>query len=350
MASAAIDGQGVLGDRFAEFRNLGLVLGDAGTAAAPLGDFSLPLSVGLIDQSAHPNSQVLGFAVPERAAGAVLPGGAFGASSMNQLIESQPTASGGQTVLQVRGVAVTGTGLRVRFNQPIDLARLARQAEADGALRSSQIVILRGDQVVRGLIVPDPDGAGFSFVPDSGPLPRGEYSVVLRSRADGFVNLRGELLDGNYDGVAGGDYRARFSVETVLPVRAERLAPAAPSASPVDPMLQQSTGAHFVADPTEGVDGTELLNTLLGGFGGMSMLAASLGPWGAAVPKRRNAARATPAARRRAAAAPADAPRVRTERPADGIVSMPLAQPAPRWVAGWVDRGAQRGNDWRIKL
>jgi hypothetical protein len=321
-----------------------------GLAAGSTGSYGTVMTVGLSEQSAHPYSQALSFAVAEGTAAGNLAGGPLTAQAMNQLVESQPTAAGANRTLQVKGVAVTGGSVRVRFNQPVDLGRLATQSDASGALRSTQVVVLRGDRVVPGMLIPDPDGAGFSFIPDGGPLLRGEYTLLLRSSADGFVNARGELLDGDYDNRAGGDYRARFKVEALPALLATGTEPAA-----ADPMLRQSTGLPFVADHAESIpqQGDALMNTLLGGAGGVSMLAASLGPWGLALP-RRTRPRRVPAAgspgkpgKPGSGAAPI---RVRSGPVVPDATAAALAHKPAAWVAGWLDGQTPRGNDWRIRL
>jgi hypothetical protein len=273
------------------------------------------LSVTFTELSAHPHSQVVGFAKPE-----VAPpqgsGPALSAQAMNDLLQTQPTGAG-PLALQVRGVAVTGGSLRVRFNQPIDLARLATVVDAAGAMRSTQVVVTRGDRAIPGLLMPDPDAMGFRFVPDGGPLPAGDYAIHLRSRGNGFVNQRGELLDGDYDGAAGGDYRARFQVEGV----------SLRGSLPELPAGAQRAEAEADAVPWD---------TLLGGAGGVSMLMAGLLP-ALGAPRRRGAWPAEPP------------PRLRQERdqPAG---AQPLQRPQAAWLAGWLNTQPPSGNDWRIRL
>ena len=277
--------------------------------SSPVPTLGSGFTVSLAELSAHPHSQVMGFAKPETAP-APAAGPALTAQAMNELIESQPTGAG-SVALQVRGVAVTGGSLRVRFNQPLDLARLATVVDGGGAMRSTQVVVMRGDQAVPGLLLPDPDAMGFRFVPDGGPLPAGDYAIQMRSRNDGFVNQRGELLDGDYDGAAGGDYRARFQVEGVS-LRSQ--APEAP-------------GATAVAEAPS-------WETLLGGAGGVSMLMAGLLP---AAPRRRPSHPAAPV------------PQLRRERALPQAMQ-PLQRPTAGWLAGWLDAQPSPGNDWRIRL
>ena len=196
-------------------------------------------------------------------------------------------------------------------------------------MRSPQVLLLRGGEPLRGIIVPDPDGAGFSFVPEAGgPLPAGDYQLLLRSRADGFVNLRGQLLDGDYDGAAGGDYRATFKVQGVGSLLADALPAADRAAAPL-----QREHRHRAAARRRG-----------GRRGRPAELAARRcrrrvdadgqpGPWGSAVPQR-----AAPggAARRTQGAEPI---RIRTE-PGAALPDMRLARRNAGWVQDWVDAQA----------
>jgi hypothetical protein len=50
------------------------------------------------------------------------------------------------------------------------------------------------------------------FIRTGGPLVTDDYTLMLRSAADGFANAAGELLDGDNDGTPGGDYIANFTV------------------------------------------------------------------------------------------------------------------------------------------
>ena len=50
------------------------------------------------------------------------------------------------------------------------------------------------------------------FLATGGPIPGDTYNVTLTSSAAGFVNTAGTLLDGNVDGVAGGNFTAQLVV------------------------------------------------------------------------------------------------------------------------------------------
>ena len=335
-----------------------LLYGGGTVVQAPAASlYNVDFSVGVRDLSAHPYSQATGFGDAQGMASGSTHGGS-GIDNVEALLQAHPPGAGStaERNLQVRGVVVTGGSVRVRFNQAIDLGRLERHVDAAGAMRSAQVLVLRNGEPVRGMIVPDPDGAGFSFVPEAGgPLPAGDYQLLLRSRADGFVNLRGQLLDGDYDGQAGGDYRARFKVQGVAGLLADAL-PAAPALP--QPGFNESTGLALqpAAAAPESVD---MLSSLLGGAGGVSMLMASLGPWGTAVPQPRRLQPKPRAARRRAAPlASASSAALQAAVPIRVDTRASAALPAGRlahrpagWMRDWVDpQGPAAHNDWRIRL
>ena len=181
---------------------------------------------------------------------------------------------------------------------------------------------------------------------------------VLRGGRRRFVSLRGQLLDGDYDGQAGGDYRARFKVQGVAGLMAD-----APPAAPALPRpgFSESTGLALQPAAAE-PESVDMLSSLLGGAGGVSMLMASLGPWGTALPQaarklqpkprvpRRNAAMsATPSA-----ATPTPQPAAPIHVDTRASAALPAARLARRpagWMRDWVDpQGPAAHNDWRIRL
>jgi hypothetical protein len=119
-----------------------------------------------------------------------------------RVAQAAPRTEQQKPALQVRNVVLTDRGLRVRFNQAID----ARKLQPDG------LVVLRGDEPVRGKLVPDPDGEGFRFDAADGSMEPGEYRVVLKAESGAFVTPDGIRLDGDGDGVSGGDFRGQARV------------------------------------------------------------------------------------------------------------------------------------------
>ena len=63
-----------------------------------------------------------------------------------------------------------------------------------------------------GVLVPDPDGEGFRFESASGAMEPGEYRVMLKAESGAFVTADGLRLDGDGDGLSGGDFRGQARV------------------------------------------------------------------------------------------------------------------------------------------
>ena len=215
------------------------------------------LGVDLIDQTAHRSNRVVAVVVADGRPGINADGSApLTAEAMQALIESNPTAAGvagpsSTAALQINSMVATELGLRVRFNQA--LAAAALQAASGSAL-----LLMRGDQVVPGKLVIDPDGEGLRFDTDAGTLPAGEYRVLLRSDSGAFVTPEGSRLDGDYDGRAGGDFQGRFTV------------PVSAGLGAADASSELSYEAQAIKDYAD------IFAALSGGWGGA--MSAALGP------------------------------------------------------------------------
>ncbi len=121
------------------------------------------------------------------------------------------TVEGTPTTLQVSSLTPTRSGLVVEFSGAIAVEGL-NLYEA-GSLGAADLVLTGPDgQEVAGSLIPNAAGTSFTFVATGGPLVAGDYSLTLVSAENAFVGTDGELLDGDGDGTAGGDYVESFSV------------------------------------------------------------------------------------------------------------------------------------------
>lgn len=120
-------------------------------------------------------------------------------------------AVGPSTVLQVANFTQTATGFVIDFNLPIDPTFL-NLYDVD-----PDLVLTRAGATspLKGSIVLDPSRTRLTYVVTSGVLPAGDYTLTLRSAADGFFGAGedGTLLDGNSDRIPGDDYVQNFTVE-----------------------------------------------------------------------------------------------------------------------------------------
>jgi VCBS repeat-containing protein len=314
---------------------------EEGRAQAPV------LSVALVDQSAHLFAQEIGNVVDEteaQARGAFLP---VAIGDVNGLLEREPPAAGKAVTLQVREIDVMGGGLRVRFNQEFD----ARALVADGG-QETRLLVMRDNVRIKGSIMIHEDRHGFTFVVENGHWQDGAYTVRLLSGPKGFANPRGDALDGDKDGKAGGDYRGRFNLQGGALRRAlndvntgEHRAAALPFEAPLalssDMDLSQCWSA--AVDAPEGTEGSSGWAALTGGIGGVAILAATAHGSDKAMLRR------ALAASRRLRDNERDAPFVRIAKPSPAANTL-LTRTAQPWISRWFGQRKSEQNDWRIRL
>ncbi|HXG13293.1 MAG TPA: cohesin domain-containing protein [Gemmataceae bacterium] len=117
------------------------------------------------------------------------------------------------TPLQVASFTPTGDGFTLLFNQSIDPSDL-NLYDAQGASLGPADVTVVGSATgpVRGSLTVNAGRTAIAFLRTGGVLPPDTYTVTLRSAANGFKDAAGNLLDGNRDGMAGGDFVTTFVV------------------------------------------------------------------------------------------------------------------------------------------
>ncbi len=119
--------------------------------------------------------------------------------------------------LQVQSTMPTSSGVVVQFSRPISLSEL--NLYEDGTLGDPDLVLLGPDgQPINGTLIPAKDAQSMTFVATGGPLAAGDYTLTLVSAVNAFTDTDGELLDGNADGTAGGDYVEMFTVSAISEV------------------------------------------------------------------------------------------------------------------------------------
>ena len=111
--------------------------------------------------------------------------------------------------------AATAWGFALRLNDVIATAPL----NLYGAAAPDVTVTGSATGVVKGSLVMDDDGRGFSFIRSGPQLAADRYTVVVRGANDGVVNTRRGALDGDANGTAGGNYSASFTVAAPPAVR-----------------------------------------------------------------------------------------------------------------------------------
>ncbi len=115
----------------------------------------------------------------------------------------------------------SASGFTAEFSEQVNADQL-NLFDTQGQAAGAADVVLHGATTgdVRGSFVVD--GTSIAFVASDGALAPDTYTATLRSAADAFTDLAdGELLDGDGDGAAGGDYVATFTVDAATGVSVE---------------------------------------------------------------------------------------------------------------------------------
>ena len=104
----------------------------------------------------------------------------------------------------------TPSGFTVQFDRPFDSGKMNLHDVQAGTFGPADVVLVgNAEGRVAGSLVLSADT--LTFVATGGPLRADTYTVRLRSADDGFVDLSGQRLDGDGDGVAGNDFVRVFS-------------------------------------------------------------------------------------------------------------------------------------------
>lgn len=117
--------------------------------------------------------------------------------------------------LVVTGFANTAWGFTVRFNDVVDPTAL----NLYGAQAPDVVVTGTTSGTVKGSVVFDDDGKGFSFIRTGAQLAADSYKVTIRGATDGVTNTRRGALDGDANGSAGGQFTTSFTVAAAPAVR-----------------------------------------------------------------------------------------------------------------------------------
>jgi len=123
------------------------------------------------------------------------------------------------TRFQVSSVTVTASGFDIQFNRGADLSVLNLYDGRDISNDFADLTVTSGGNDVRGSLVWDAATSTAHWVKTGGVLAASTYTLFLRSDANGWKDTGGELLDGDNNGVAGGNYSQTFTVApTSIPV------------------------------------------------------------------------------------------------------------------------------------
>jgi hypothetical protein len=138
---------------------------------------------------------------------------AFTGQAPDGEVEDYPVAIvAGTTTFLVSSAVPTNTGVVINFNREFDRLPL-NLYDASNQFGATDVTLV-GATVgsIRGSVVIDPNNRRLTFVSTTGILPADNYTLTLRSAADGVRDSAGLLLDGDANGVAGGDFVTTITV------------------------------------------------------------------------------------------------------------------------------------------
>ena len=139
--------------------------------------------------------------------------------SMGNVFNLSSTVPVGVTnfgTLQVLSVTPNPSGFSVRFNRQLDTTALHLYTSGltpNSAGPPDVTLVGASTGPVRGTLIVDKDGFGFTFVKTGAPLPSDTYTVTLRGTGVNPIQATGAspALDGTASGTAGSDYTTTFT-------------------------------------------------------------------------------------------------------------------------------------------
>ena len=135
--------------------------------------------------------------------------GTFGSAAFDVNVAIAPST------LQVTSFSGSPSGFDATFDRPVDASKLNLYGGTSDELGPADVTLIgqHGGSLVRGSLIWDAATNTAHFVATGGLLAPDTYSVDLASRANGWTDLSGSLLDGLATGVAGsGDYTNTFVI------------------------------------------------------------------------------------------------------------------------------------------
>lgn len=118
---------------------------------------------------------------------------------------------------RVSALTALPNGARITFDRPQATSGLNlydyRDPSGSNVLGAADVQLTGATTgVIAGSLVVDAAATSFTFLATQGALAPDTYTLRVRSGADAFRSAAGEVLDGDANGIAGGDYVRTFAV------------------------------------------------------------------------------------------------------------------------------------------
>lgn len=137
---------------------------------------------------------------------------ATGQAPDGEVEDYQVSIVAGAPTFLVSAATPTTTGVVIDFNREIN-RQLLNLYDAGSSPNAADLVLSGATAGnIRGSVILDATNRRLTFISTVGLLPPDTYTLTLRSAADGFRDSGAILLDGDANGVAGGDYVLNFTV------------------------------------------------------------------------------------------------------------------------------------------
>jgi len=115
--------------------------------------------------------------------------------------------------LQIRSVSPTNTGVQIEVGTVPDLAALNLYDGVDASLDLADVALIGTNSgKVRGSLLWNASSNTIEFIKTGGLLVADTYTLTLFSRVDGWKTAAGAMLDGDNNGIPGGDLVRTFTV------------------------------------------------------------------------------------------------------------------------------------------
>lgn len=113
-------------------------------------------------------------------------------------------------------IVPTNTGFIIQFNQEYnpDTLNLYQGVNPEINVPDLRLVENSTGKAIPGSLIGESSDRSLRFIKADGVLTPGDYTLTLFARGDSFVSSSGEILDGDFDGIARENFITEFTIES----------------------------------------------------------------------------------------------------------------------------------------